>query len=252
MFKKSVGIVLGLGMVLGGALTASAASNITHLTIDGSTNATVQEGDVVSGVLTYDITVSEDVESLSYEIVGSGLPKTCVNIDDHLTDGTFHSSFDIDTNGATEGTWDVKVVLYGTNDEGANQNCEGAGDDTMVFTNRLTIEADETVDNNGNTGAGSSVQSKFDQLMAAFQALMAKLSGTGTSPSPASVACVELAQKSVGTVQGVYNDANIRLQGFLLSEGMQIPALTAGASFGFYGPQTMAAVASFNAIHNCR
>jgi hypothetical protein len=257
--SKMVGIAASAAMLLFPVM-AMASTDITNLTLDGSPNATVDEGSTVNGAVTYDITSNDDVESASWQVIGSGLPKTCENIDDHLNSGTFDSSFEINTNGATEGTWDVKVVLYGTNDEGANQNCEGAGDDTMTFTDRLTINADSTNDNNGNNSngntGGNSIQKQIDSLAASVKGLadaFAKfLSGAVTPPAPAtSAACTAYSQAVSGAMQGTTNSANIRLQGFLLSQGASIPALAAGASFGFWGPQTEAARSGFVANNHC-
>ena len=76
----------------------------------------------------------------------------------------------------------------------------------------------------------------------------------GTQPAPAPVVkaeCKALSDKMVGTVQGSTAQGNVRLQGFLLAEGMSIPALEQGAAFGFYGPQTMSAVGVYKSIHGC-
>lgn len=252
--KKIIGIVAS-GIMFAFPVLALASTSITNLTLDGGANATVDEGSSVNGKLTYDITSNDDVESLSWQVIGSGIPKTCENIDDRLNSGTFDSTFEIDTNGASTGTWDVKVTLYGTNDEGVNNLCEGSGDDTMTFTNRLTINPDNTTDNNGNNGnnGNSGKTDPMAAVLAALQAILAKLTAAPVvPPTPvANAVCTAYAQAAAGSMPGVRNDANVRLQGFLLSQGAQIPALAAGASFGFDGPQTEAARSGFVAQNHC-
>jgi len=257
--KKIAGLALGASLAMGMALPAMAANNLTFLTLDSAANATVEAGDNVSAKVTYDITGdTPDVESMSWEVVGSGLPETCINIADRLNSGTFTSTFDINTAGATEGTWDVKIRIYGVDGSGTDNNCGGTINDSMTFTNRLTITENSNdtggvINNTGtDNGTGSSQKSQFDKLMTAFAALMLKLGGAGTpAPAPTTTpVCVAYAQAYNGTQMNVYNDANVRLQGFLLSQGASIPALKAGASFGFYGPQTMAAVAWFQSLNH--
>lgn len=249
-----------LGLVLGFALTAStalAAANLTFLTLDGSSNATVEEEGIVEAKVTFDVTSSTDVESMSWELVDSGLPKTCVNTVDRLANGTFTSSFDIDTTGASEGTWDVRINAYGDDGADASNLCETADQvDTQLFTDRLTV-TDEVNDNQGSgNDSGTGTGSGSSKVPAWFKAFFDKYfgSGTGTTPTPAptvSAVCTAYAQANVGTMPNTYSQANTRLQGFLLSQNASIPALAAGASFGFYGPQTSAAVAWFNSINHC-
>lgn len=251
------GLVAAASLLL--PVAAFASTNITNLTLDGGANATVDEGSTVNGELTYDITSNDDVESLSWQVVGSGLPKTCVNIDDRLNSGTFQSTFDIDTNGASTGTWDVKVTLYGTNDEGVNNLCEGSGDDNMTFSNRLSINPDSTTDNNGNNGNGNSGTSNntaLSAIMQALQAIIAKLTAPATPPaSTASPACAEYASLSSGLSQGSDTRQGGRvgqLQSFLMYKGFNISLLSSNqAPYGYYGSQTASAASGFVSSNHC-
>ncbi len=246
MFKKTLGVVLGLGLFVGGALTASAAANLTFLTVDGGTNATVTEGSTVEAKATFDITTSTDVESISWELVGSGLPKTCVDVADRIADGTFTASFDVDTKGASEGTWDVRISTYGDDGADVSNLCENTDlSDTQLFTDRITVT--DTVDDN-QTGSHSS-----DGVPAWFKAFLDKFfPTTGSNPTPStSAVCVAYNQANMGTMPNSYSPSNVKLQGFLLSQGASIPALEQGAAFGFYGNQTTAAVGWFNSLNHC-
>lgn len=90
----------------------------------------------------------------------------------------------------------------------------------------------------------------MSQLIAAIKASILPTPAPVVTPT-VSASCVAFATAMNGAVMGVNNDANVRLQGFLLSQGASIPALKAGASFGFYGTQTAAAVSWFNGANHC-
>lgn len=250
--KALTSIAVGSILLFAGAV--SAAVNLTFLTVDGATNATVEQGEIVEAKVTHDITGSTDVESMSWELVGSGLPQTCVNTVDRIADGTFTTSFDIDTDGASEGTWDVRIRAYGDDGQDVSNLCEATDQvDSQLFSDRITVTDDvddnQSNDNDSNNTSGS--EDKLSQILSSLAALIAKLTPTvPVTPAP-STKCATLQTKMVGTQMYVYNQANVQLQGYLLSEGQSIPALTAGASFGYYGPQTAAALASFKAQNQC-
>lgn len=252
-------------------LSALASTNITFLTLNGAANATVGVGDNVDGKLTFDLTGSSENESLSWELVDNGgnnvgIPPTCVDVNDHIVAGTYNASFPMDTIGGTEGTFGIKVKLYGVVGSGTDNSCSGTVNDTMTFSNRLTLTAGETTGNtanntghgSGNSGSSTSIQSQINTLASQLSQLVTAFSkfvtggGTATPPSTTSAVCTAYAQANAGTVPNTNNAANVRLQGFLLSQGASIPALAAGASFGFYGNQTTAAVGWFNSLNHCQ
>src|SRR3990167_8240109 len=146
---------------------------------------------------------------------------------------------------------------------------EGTGGSTVTATFRVIVGANEVVVGSASFGSALRVVSSsstssnsntssswtnmsFEQLIAAL-VLALKNAGIG-SPPPAPVVsakCAMLNEKMIGTQYGVRNNANVMLQGFLLSEGQSIPALTQGAAFGFWAGQTASALASFRAINGC-
>jgi hypothetical protein len=256
MKGKIIGLVVGTAILVL-PVAAFASVNIQNLTLDGLANTTVNVGDTINAQATYAITSNDDVESLSWELVGSGLPQTCVDIPDQINGGTWHPQFDINTNGATAGSWDVKIKLFGVNGAGTDQQCGTTAKDTMTFTNRVAI-TEQTSNNTGvgsgtgsTSGTGGTHLSQLDQLIALLTALVHPSTG-GTGTPTTSAICSAFNAANVGTQPNVYSSANIALQGFLLSQHMSIPALTSGgAAFGFYGNQTTAAVGTFNSINHC-
>lgn len=262
MIKKVIGVASALAFML--PVAAMASTNITFLTLNGGSNATLPAGDSADGKLTFNLTGTSENESLSWELVDNGgnnvgIPPTCIDINDHIVAGTYTAAFPVDTVGGTEGTFGMKVRMYGTAGTGADNNCGGVVNDTMTFNNVLTLTSGQaTGDTANNTGHGtgnsgsSGNNSALSAIMTALQAIIAKLTAAPVTPPASTGVCAAYSQAVAGTVPNVYNDANVRLQGFLLSQGASIPALKAGASFGFFGNQTTAAVGWFNSLNHCQ
>lgn len=251
-------IVKGLaiaGMSLALPLSAFAATNLTFLTVDGLANTSVNVGDSINAKVTYAITSNDDVESLDWELVGSGLPPQCVDIADQINTGTFHPQFEMNTDGATGGTFDVKVRLYGVNGSGVDQTCGDGPNDTMTFTNRISIAEDGNDtgigSGTGNTGNGSGTVSQMDKLIALITAM---LHPTTPAPTTNSV-CTEYASLSSGLSYGSDTRQGGRvgqLQSFLMYKGFNIPLLSSNqAPYGFYGSQTSSAASGFVAANHC-
>jgi hypothetical protein len=206
--------------------------------------------------VTYDITSSTDVESLSWELVGSDLPETCVNIQDRIANGTFTTTFDIDTTGASEGTWDVVVRLFGDDGADASNLCENTDErDERTFTDRITIE-DNTDDNqapgdgDSNSGGSAGGSGNLNANVAALIALIEKLLAGGVIGGSGSgfytpALCAEFRGLSAGQFYGSRGPAVSALQSFLIAHG-QAGTITYGAT-GYYGPQTNAAVSAYSA-----
>lgn len=122
-----------------------------------------------------------------------------------------------------------------------------------TFSNALRVVASTNTSSSTSNGETSMLSSLMNQLAALIVALK---EGIGGAPALAPVSatspvCAAYKTAKVGTQMSVYNDANVRFQGFLLSQGASIPALAEGASFGFYGPQTASADAWFQSINQC-
>ena len=151
MFKKLLVSGPTLAILLTG-VSALAAVNATHVLMNGGTNATVDKGDTVETRVTYTATASEDIESMSVEDVGSGIPAVCVDVPDQITTGTYHvilndwptvDGRNIDAP-SFAGSWNRRVRLYGVDGSGADQQCTGAVRDTINSAGQLTVRQDPT------------------------------------------------------------------------------------------------------------
>lgn len=140
-------------------------------------------------------------------------------------------------------TYDLTVQTVGVYG-GIHAVCTDPTNGSRTFNNALRVTAGDS-DGSGSSSSVGSAQWMSDLIAALKAALM-----PATTPAPTG-ACATLSAKLVGTQDNVYNQANIQLQGFLLSEGASIPALTAGASFGYKGPQTNAALSLYKASKQC-
>lgn len=256
---KLVSVLAGIAM-LAAATPALAATTQTFLTLDGQTTATIQAGDSVDGVLTFNNTGVSTVQSVKVEIPGSGFPGTCLNVSDQNAPGTHTVAIPVTTTGATEGTWNVKLTTYGINSNvtGANNNCDGTigVSNTHTFTNVLTLtQAQSSGTNANNTGTGSTNTTSGSSDHDAIAAILAwiKAQTTGTPATGNAAKCAAIAPYRSATPYA-YTSVGVQLQSaLLLDDPNSIPALHAGATIpmGYFGPQSHAALAAYDSKYSC-
>ncbi len=249
---------------------AFASTSITNLTFDGAPNIiNGTAGQSNDALLTVSLSNNNDsVDSVSYEFPGTSLPFQCVavnpadiqagqySIDLNNTDGS-NPGFILPMNA---GLWPVKVKTYGAHWPAVDTNCSGTPNDTKTFNSVVSVNnvTNVVTSNSNSTGVSTSnsTESALQTLVNSLTAEVNALLHPTTTPaivttSSTSGTCAQLAGAMIGTQMGVYNNANQVLQGFLLFQHESIPALAAGASFGYFGPQTQAALTSFKAQYGC-
>jgi hypothetical protein len=255
--------VSGLATLIVGAGMASAMTVTNVLFDNGAGNVGVSGGGQVEMHAFVTSGVNENVQAVFVKFPGAGglaQQGQCYTVNPPKLGESPVNGWDVSvpvTAPLYEGSWPVVVAIHGINGNGDatdSQCTEAAVTTSPQFDNRIIVSgglsSGTLTTNSGGTGTGGTGTSgnTLEQLLSI---LIAKLTPT-TPPAPTvSASCTAFAQAMSGTVQGSRNDANVRLQGFLLSQGESIPALAAGASFGFYGVQTSAAVAAFNAANHC-
>lgn len=218
----------------------------------------VEPGDNIRINVEFTVTSDDDVNTLCADWQDDGLSRKCVSFNEITQTGTYTRTINVPAPDS-QGEQDIVFTLFGDNDLG-EQDFNGQADnlqDTYTINNRVAVDEDGTsgdgIDEDDNDGSGSSV-SQWDAVMAALTAIVNKLNGGGSTPAPAGSSCAQLSAKMTGTQMNVYNNPNVALQGFLLSDNPNsIPALKAGSTvpMGYYGPQTAAAISMFKSAHQC-
>lgn len=244
MLKKIIGVSIALAMVLPLAASAATFSNVAFdngdVTISGVGASTV------NATLHIVVPANQVVERIETDVTGDNLAPVCTAVGGStgLQEGTYDVTLPIKLPPNT-GTYSLSVKGSGIYGGFSTPDCTNDVVGTATFSNSLRVTSGST---SGSNFAGTGMS--LADLIAALKA--AGVSVGSPAPVPAtSTACAALSAKLVGTVDNTYNDQNVKLQGFLLSEGMSIPALKAGASFGYKGSQTNGAVSMFRAVNNC-
>lgn len=218
------------------------AASFTNVSFDNG-DVTVQGtgGSTVNATFRVVVPAGQVVERIETDVLGDSLAPVCTEVGGSLglQEGTHDVTLSVKLPPNT-GTYNLQVRGSGIYGAFHTVDCTNDNVGTANFASALKVVADA----NSNTGGSSSTPSWFTAWLLSM--------GFGSTPAPVvKTQCTALNAKLVGTVDNTYNSANVKLQGFLLSEGASIPALEAGASFGFKGPQTNAAVALFKVINNC-
>lgn len=227
---------------------ASAASISNPLFSNGQTTIDAQGGSTVSGTFTLTVGVGEVCEwQRTQSDPSQPFVDTSVGGQLGLQEQVYtNQPFSVKVPPNT-GTYYPTVQCAGIYGGGRSIN---GGDNVVLGSSGLgTVRVVSSGGTSGSTSEGSIFGfNSFADFLAAIKAAMTP----ATPPVPAvSAACVAYAQANAGTQYGVRNDANVALQGFLLSQHASIPALAAGASFGFFGSQTQAAVSWFQGANHC-
>lgn len=251
------------------AIPFSAFASIDNVLFDnGSGSNSVASGSTVNMHL-YVSSLGQDVESVYVKYPGAGgiaQQGQCYDISPDQIGTSPVGGWNISVPNVVapvaSGVWPVEVTTYGFSGDAADNNCTGASAMTFGPTNfsgRITVTADNsngTLTQNSGGSTGTTVGGTTDTLstiLAGIQALLAKMSTPAPAPTPVPAGkCAVLSEHSVGAMYGVRNQANVVLQGYLLGEGASIPALAAGASFGFFGPQTQMALSNFKSANGCQ
>jgi len=243
MVKKYIGFVIAAALAL--PVMASAATISTPLFSNGDTTIDATGGSTVNGTFTLQVGSGEVCEVIRTQADTQAFTDTSVGTSLGYQFGT-HTNvpFNVKVSPNT-GTYNATVQCAGI--FGGNRSVDGADGVVVGPVSLGTIRV--TASGSTATSGGSST---MDVLLAQLAALIAKLSAPPVVVPPAvNAKCTALSAKLIGTMDNTYNQANIQLQGYLLSEGMSIPALAAGASFGYKGSQTNSAIVQFKAINGC-
>lgn len=243
MKKLLVSSLAVAALLVGGIASAATFSNVTFS--NGDTSISGTGGSTVNVTLKVTVGAGETVEFVRTTAGSQPFQDTSVG-------GTL---------GLQEGTYDVTIpVKLPPNTGTYNLDVQGAGiyggiraingADNVVGSNSFGSSLRVVSQTNASsTGSAGSEDSILSAIWAWIQAQTKPV-----TPAPSTSACTVLTAKLAGTSYGVYNDANVSLQGYLLSANPNsIPALKAGSTvpMGFYGPQTAAALTAYKSANSC-
>lgn len=249
--------------IVGPALLASSAFAATvtnaNAIFDGQSQVYGNAGQTVEATFQVDVPAGQVLHAIRTKVDSQATVCTPVGAIEgaQTTDVTVNITLPPNTN---NGGYSLVADLYYTDTlpqaqaMTGNLACTSSASGSHVNTNAYNGGTVVNVlpssgNSTGNSNGGINGMSLAD-LIAAIKNALGLGSGTTTPPTTSAV-CSAYAQANSGTQANVYSDANVRLQGFLLSQGASIPALKAGAAFGFYGNQTTAAVGWFNSLNHC-
>lgn len=256
MSKVIKGLVItGLSLALPMAAMAATFSNVQFDNGDVTVSGT--GGSTVNAKFHIIVPVGQVIEYIQTDVIGDSLAPVDTSVGGSL--------------GLQEGTHDVTVsVTLPPNTGTYTLNVKGAGiyggvravsaDDASAVTStgsfgsalRVVADSDNTTNNGGGSTAPTWLSALLAQIQAQTAAILASINSHAApvTPAPAGV-CADLAAYG-NLYQGATGQQVVQLQGLLLSKGASIPALAAGASFGYFGPQTAAALASVKSTNHCQ
>ena len=255
---KIVGFIASASM-LAVAVPAFAANLDGQAIFPGNQNQVWENpNDSVSIRLVLEAETGEVIHAVEFNFIdGGNLSSVCKDISNFegAQDRTVTTSVNVPPN---TGDYGMEINVFHTdtmqeaNARTGSAACQGDNDSVYNEGNVVHVVPNGS-SNNSNNNDGNTSGNSDEEIPSWLAALLAALGigGTNTPAPTVSPKCAELNAKLVGTVDNTYNDANVRLQGFLLSEGASIPALKAGASFGYKGDQTRAAVSWFKTTNQC-
>lgn len=246
--KKLIAVIASLAVFLPIAASAATFTNVSFqngdVTISGNGGTTVQA--------TFHVIVpaNQVVENIQTDVIGDNLAPVCMSVggDLGLQEGTHDVMLEVKMPPNT-GTYTLNVQGSGIYGGIRSIDCNDTVVGTASFSGALRVVANSTTTNPPLGGGSVFGFSSFADFVTALKAAL----GVATPP-PAPVEtqeCKAYHAALSGAVMNVVSPMNVRLQGFLLSQGANIPALAAGAAFGFAGPQTQAAMSWFSSANHC-
>lgn len=237
------------------AAPAFASSSISNVRFDNNqTQTSCTPGQTVNVTFRVTVPAGEVAELGQVDVIGDNLaPALPISLGDDL--GLQEGPHDVTANVTCPQNSGYYAVQYQTAGIYGGLRSTTMTDgvvSTGTFGNAIRVGSVST--DTTSSGSVPAWQSAIDAINATLAKLTAAIaagtSGSTTTPAPATGVCADLAQYS-NLYQGSTGQSVIQLQGLLLSKGASIPALAAGASFGFFGPQTAAALMSVKGNNHC-
>lgn len=234
------------------ASTASAASFTNVEFQNGDVTVQGTGGQTVTAKVRVVVGAGEVVEKIQSDVISDSLAPVCVEVggEKGLEEGTHFVDLQVKLPPNT-GTYTLAVQGSGIFGAFKTVDCTSNVVGSASFGSALKVVGAGTGSSDSSIGANL-----YQTLLESIALLKAQIAAIqNPAPKPVDSKCAALTAKMAGTMMGQTQawdgSPNSKLQGFLLAEGMSIPALTKGAAFGFYGPQTAGALSSYKAANAC-
>lgn len=245
--------IVGLALIAALAIAPFAqAASFTNVEFsNGQTTIEGTGGNTITANFRVVVPANEVVEQVQTDVIGDGLSPVCTSVGGTLglEQGTHNVSLQVKLPPNT-GTYNLDIQGSGIFGAFRADDCIDDVVGSASFGSALRVVGSSSGSGSSSgTGSGAFGFNSFADFVTALKAAL----NIGTAPTPPVVSevCKAFAQANAGTMPNTTSAANVALQGFLLSQHISIPALAAGASFGFYGNQTTAAVGQFQAVNHC-
>ena len=257
--KKIISVLAGAALF---ALPfAASAMTVDSLTFqNGQPNIQTSSGSSIDANATFILSGSDALDSVSVEFPGYGGAEQCFVVNPALIQPGINQ---VPLNGLVVpnnvGNWNMLVKGHGETWPSVDTNCDPGTVKVSKTFNEVVNIPNATVTTSNSNNSSSTSSSSQPAWLGAFEAfILAQLkpatppaTGGGTGTGTVSVACQEFNADVAAASPGSITDANSTLQGFLIGKHMSIPALKAGAAWGFDGSQTQAASSAYRAQAGC-
>lgn len=255
---KLVSVLAGAAMLLGAA-PAMAASVSSNAVFDGQTQVYGNAGSSVQATFQVHVNSGEVLHAIRTKVDGQATVCTPLGPVEGAQDVNVDVNITLPPN-TNNGGYSLVADLYTTDTVqqadamSGNLACTSSVSGSHVFTaayNGGTVVNVLPVSGSTNTGnTGSSNDTAIQAILAWIQSQMHP-----TTPAPTGNAakCAAIAPY-VNAPANTYSPMGVQLQSALLLDNPNsIPALAAGATIpmGYFGPQTHAALYSYNAVYGC-
>lgn len=248
MSKKILGTVLALAFVVPAVTSAASIPGFYEAIFDGQTEVTDVPEATVDVDAFVEVDTGEVLYAISTDVIGDSLPREChkvspiqgaqshqYSLDHKLPPNPEDYGFRID--GYTADNVNQAKALQGIGD-GCNGDFDTMYDEGDVV--HVVPGSSSGSDVGGDTSELSILISSVSELQNAITALVQAFQTSQTPAKPA--VCNGLQSLVSAAMYGTYSTSNTMLQQHLVTNGYAIPALSQGATYGYYGPQTASAL----------
>lgn len=243
---KIIGIAAGLSLfAVAGMASAASIPSYYDALFDGQTEAWGNPNEVIDLEALVSVDSGEVLHAVSTDVIGDGIPRECQDISNVQGEQERNVSFDHKLPPNT-GDYGFEIRGY-TADNMSEANAHKGNTACVGDYDSLYSESDviHVIPDGGSSGPDEDLSG--DSMPSWLVALFAALGIDINNPAPAKPAWCSSLESYAMLYVGSTGPQVSALQGILMANGFNIPALTQGAAYGYYGSQTFSAHSSAKA-----